>query len=574
MPEEAKKDAESKDVEMKDAKEAGKEDKKDAKKEPEKPKDPRTLLLEAISQNLKTISAGVSAGDPRVMGRVLRSFANLRRTMEPEVLKALLEEFVDASRPSKGEPKSFKGDAETFTSRSGPVVGSGPAGFYTSKYLFKKVEGPLQIDMLERLPTPFGLVRFGVAPDHPEVKNVINDFTAVAQTPNFRFFGNVEVGSGALSLPALRSMYDAVVLCTGASGERRLGIPGEDSEGVLGAPAFVKWYNGHPDYQNLKVPAAGEAAVVVGQGNVALDAARLLVRSPKELQATDMQASAVEQIAAWQAAGLRAVHVVGRRGFVQAAFTNAELRELLTCSEEVLPVVDPEELQMCRNPASEEELSKSRMKKRSLEILDKMAANFEQRSTTSKRVLQIHFLRSPVEVLSESGTVRGLRLGRTALQGEPGKQVAVPSELPALDLACGLVVRSVGFDITPFEGLPLSDRNRVPHVNGCVEPPAESQGGLYVSGWVKRGPQGIIASNIGDAQETASKIVMDAQGKPAKAWPADPLLEALGASGARVVEFRDWQTLEAEELRRGQEMGKAAAKFTSVPHMLQFLGKA
>ncbi|CAE7237783.1 fdxr [Symbiodinium microadriaticum] len=294
MPEEAKKEAESKDVEMKDAKE-------DEKKEPEKPKDPRTLLLEALSQNLKTIAAagrsGVSAGDPRVMGRVLRSLASLRRKMEPEVLKALLEEFVDASRPSK-------------------IVGSGPAGFYTSKYLFKKkADGPLQIDMrspqFERLPTPFGLVRFGVAPDHPEVKNVINDFTDVAQTPNFRFFGNVEVGKGSLSLEAMRKMYDAVVLCTGASGERRLGIPGEDCEGVVGAPAFVKWYNGHPDYQNLKVPAAGEAAVVVGQGNVALDVARLLVRSPKELHATDMEAAAVEQIAAWQAAGLRSVHIVG-----------------------------------------------------------------------------------------------------------------------------------------------------------------------------------------------------------------------------------------------------------------------
>mmetsp|Transcript_4264 Transcript_4264/g.7708 ORF Transcript_4264/g.7708 Transcript_4264/m.7708 type:complete len:488 (+) Transcript_4264:1-1464(+) len=454
------------------------------------------------------------------------------------------------------------------------VVGSGPAGFYTSKYLFKKADGPMKVDMFERLPTPFGLVRFGVAPDHPEVKNVINDFTTVAQMPNFRFFGNVEVGSGSVSLSALRSMYDAVVLCTGASGERRLGIPGEDAEGVLGAPAFVKWYNGHPDYQDLKVPAAGEAAVVIGQGNVALDVARLLVRSPKELQATDMEARAVEQIASWQAAGLRSVHVVGRRGFVQAAFTNAELRELLTCSEEVLPVVDPEELAMCRNVASEEELSKSRLKKRSLEILEKMAANFADRKTTSKRVLQIHFLRSPLEAVAESGTLQALRLGRTELRGEAGNQVAAVTDKPPLEIACGLVVRSVGFDITPFEGLPLNDRHRVPHVNGCVEPPTEGMGGLYVSGWVKRGPQGIIASNIGDAQETASKILMDAKHQAAKAWSSDPLQEALAAAGAPVLEFRDWQTLEKEEHRRGQAMGKSAKKFTDVPEMLQFLTTA
>ena len=450
------------------------------------------------------------------------------------------------------------------------VVGSGPAGFYTSKYLFKKAgDGAMKIDMFERLPTPFGLVRFGVAPDHPEVKNVINDFGAVAEMPNFRYFGNVEVGTQP-SLEALRKMYDAVVLCTGASGERLLGIPGEESLGVLGAPAFVKWYNGHPDYKALKLPhSAGESAVVLGQGNVALDVARLLVRSPKELDTTDMERDAVNQIAAWQQKGLRTVHIVGRRGFVQAAFTNAELRELLTCSEEVLPVVDPDELALCRNPASEEELSKSRMKKRSVDILEKMAANFADVETTNKRVLRLHFLRSPQEVLSD-GELRGIRLARMQLQGEAGRQVAASSSDPALDISCGLVVRSVGFDILPFHGLPLKS-NRVPHTQGCVEQSSEDLGGLYVSGWLKRGPQGIIASNIGDAQETAAKLWNDLQSQSAKASPESFVTSLLSENA--VVGFQDWKRLEAEELRCGQEMGKAAAKFTQVPEMLKFLGK-
>mmetsp|Transcript_96132 Transcript_96132/g.170598 ORF Transcript_96132/g.170598 Transcript_96132/m.170598 type:complete len:476 (+) Transcript_96132:63-1490(+) len=452
------------------------------------------------------------------------------------------------------------------------VVGSGPAGFYTAKYLLKKAGEDVKIDMFERLPTPFGLVRFGVAPDHPEVKNVINDFTAVAETPGFRFFGNTQVGSNGLSLASLRSLYDAVVLCTGAEGERHLGIPGESLSGVVGAPAFVKWYNSHPDYTNVEVPDPGEAAVVLGQGNVALDVARLLVRSPADLQKTDMDASAVQKIAGWQKAGLRTVHVVGRRGFVQAAFTNAELRELLTCSDEVLPIVDPEELTLCRNPASEEELSKSRMKKRSLDILEKMAANFAERESTSKRILRLHFLRSPVEVSPKQNAVAGIRLGRTELQGEPGKQVAAKPAVPDdLDIACGLVVRSVGFDLTPFEGLPLNERNRVPHTNGRVESPG-STGGLYVSGWVKRGPTGVVASNIPDAQETAARVLADLAQHSSKDWSEEKIAAAMECTGP-TVSFQDWQKLQEEELQRGQSMGKLAAKLTDVEEMLRILGK-
>lgn len=440
----------------------------------------------------------------------------------------------------------------------------------------KAGSGELRVDMFERLPTPFGLVRFGVAPDHPEVKNVIKDFTEVAASPAFRFFGNVEVGRD-VPLEKLRSMYDAVVMCHGAQGEKHLGIPGEDLEGVVGAPAFVKWYNGHPDHAALETRAPGEAAVVLGQGNVALDIARILARGPQELVPTDIDARALARIGEWQRQGLRTVHLVGRRGFVQAAFTNAELRELLTISEEVLPVVDPEELALCQNDASKEELGKSRMKKRSLDILEKMAANFAQRESTSKRVIWLRFLRSPTAVLpAADGGVGGVRLERTELQGAPGSQRAVPAASGAAeDVPCGLVLRSVGFDLTPLEGLPLDEKRRVPHEHGRVEPPCAAAeagaGGLYVSGWAKRGPQGIIASNVADARETAASVLKDLVQLGAPARAAAGPEAALDAAGVRPVSFEDWRRLEAEELRRGAAGGRSAAKLTDVDEMLRLL---
>lgn len=454
------------------------------------------------------------------------------------------------------------------------VIGSGPSAFYTTKYFFKQAGtgGKVKVDMFERLPVPYGLVRFGVAPDHPEVKNVKNDFAEVATTPGFRFHGNVEVGSD-VTLADLRSAYDAVVVCTGAEGERTLGIPGEESHGVIGAPAFVKWYNGHPDFVHLQPRAPGEAAVVLGQGNVALDVARLLVSSPKRLRQTDMYPGAVDRIAEWQQNGLRTVHLVGRRGFVQAAFTNAELRELTKCDDEVLPIVDPAELALCRNPASEQELTKNRAKKRSVDILQKMADNFAQKDTTSKRIIWLRFLWSPSQVAASSDGVTSVRLDRTELSGEAGSQKAAKAKSGEFqDVPCGLVVRSVGFDITPLNGggLPL-ENGRVPHTHGRVVAPDSSTGGLYVSGWVKRGPQGIIASNIADAQETSACLWKDLTDTGSSRAKPEDVEAQLGATGKRLVSFDDWRRIEAEELRLGESDGCPAVKLTEVSKMLNVL---
>jgi NADPH-dependent glutamate synthase beta subunit-like oxidoreductase len=292
---------------------------------------------------------------------------------------------------------------------------------------------------------------------------------------------------------------------------------------------------------------------------------------------TDIHEPALDKVAEWQKSGLKTVHVVGRRGFVQAAFTNAELRELLTFDDDVLAVVDPAELALCRNPASETELSKNRAKKRAVSILDKMAENFAEKDTTNKRVLWLRFLWSPSAVLAGGmwSPVAGVRLDRTELTGEPGKQKAESaSSEEYVDVECNVVVRSVGFDINPFEGLAL-ENGRVPHENGRVSAPMVEMGGLYVSGWVKRGPTGKIASNIEDAQETAQCVLKDlvARDEADNMCTADvgPLEARLQESAKRVVSFEDWRYIEDEEQRLGEAAGRVAVKFTDVPEMLRLL---
>mmetsp|Transcript_31481 Transcript_31481/g.83937 ORF Transcript_31481/g.83937 Transcript_31481/m.83937 type:complete len:504 (-) Transcript_31481:322-1833(-) len=454
------------------------------------------------------------------------------------------------------------------------VVGSGPAGFYTSKYMMRHSSQP-HVDMFERLPTPFGLVRFGVAPDHPEVKNVTNDFTDVAASPRFRFFGNVEIGRD-LTLSDLQKSYDAVVICVGAQGERLMDIPGEGLRGVAGGPEFVKWYNSHPDHVGLELPGPGDTAVVVGQGNVALDIARVLARAPSDLSGTDINPRALRQIGIWQQRGLHTVHVVGRRGFVQAAFTNKELRELTTLTD-VLPVVDPVELELCRNAASLQELAKDRAKKRSVPILDKMAENFALRASTSKRVIWLRFLLSPSEILDTgAGSVAGMRFDRNELKGEVGRQVA--SRLaPTVSetLPCGLIVRSVGFQLTQLDGLPLNGQGRVNHRAGLVEQPgiSPSSAALFVSGWHKNGPTGVIATNIPDSQETAASVLGDLSRRQSHACP-ETVEQTLKQRGINVVTFQDWKAVEAEELRRGAEDQKVALRLTDASEMLRLVENA
>lgn len=462
------------------------------------------------------------------------------------------------------------------------VVGAGPSGFYATKYLLKEHSG-VCVDMLEALPTPFGLVRSGVAPDHPEVKSVINDFNKVALDERFRFLGNVHVGED-VTLGELQQHYHAVVLAYGAAGDRKLHIPGESLDGVMAARSFVNWYNGHPSFRDLKLDLTQtETAVVVGHGNVAVDCARILTKNVEELATTDIAAHAIEAL---RKSKIKKVLIVGRRGSAQAAFTMKELREL-TKLDGVKCVVDPEDLMNSRTPASEQEVIEQRARKRMNDVLSKAAEQFKA-AKDAKRIVQIKFLSSPIEILSEEKNllqVGAIRVERTRLEGMPNQQRAVGSGKYE-DIQCGLVLRSIGYKSCPIDAdIPFdtsrcvvsNDQGRV--VDGFNVGENHTVAGLYCTGWVKRGPTGIIGTNIMDARETVSCILEDfAAGKclnhadeNVKGLEAVELLIKMRHPDKQVIQWADFERLNAEESRRGKIVGKPREKITSVDEMLEFV---
>ncbi|CEM38011.1 unnamed protein product [Vitrella brassicaformis CCMP3155] len=468
------------------------------------------------------------------------------------------------------------------------IVGAGPAGFYTAKYLLKKEE-MMQIDIIEKLPMPGGLVRYGVAPDHPEVKNVMNDFEEVMNNPRVRYFGNIELQK-EVGINQLREWYHVVVLAYGCQKDKMLGLDGEDLEGVLSARRFVFWYNGHPEAFSVQPDlTSSEEAVVIGHGNVALDCARVLTRKISELEKTDI--SDLAESALRQSA-IRWVHVVGRRGVVQAAWTNKELREL-TQLDGVLPIVDPAEYEANMNDASKKEMEGNRGKQRMMPIIETMMKNWDRREITDKKIIQLRFLTSPVRITphaAEPWRADGIELRRNRLEGEPGRQRAVPLDGPDAEpeyVQSNLIIKSVGFKHDAVPGLILSEEDgSVCHHEGRVElayqSPFQIIGGLYVAGWLKRGPKGVIASNIPDAMETANTILKDL-------WARERIYISFRSKGRegvvekvvedlriprRIVTDKDYFQTKNEEIRRGIERGKTASKFLRIKDMIQFLDKS
>lgn len=443
------------------------------------------------------------------------------------------------------------------------IVGSGPSGFYAAEALFRS-ELVVRVDMFDRLPTPFGLVRGGVAPDHAKIKAVAVKFTKLAQDERFRFLGNVNLGSD-VTLDELRRFYDAVVLTTGAESDRRLGVPGEDLAGSHTATEFVGWYNGHPDYRAREFDLSQEVAVVVGQGNVAMDVSRVLSKTVDELAKTDMAEHALDALASSK---VREVHLVGRRGPVQAKFTPPEIREmgeLADCD----PVVDAADLEL--NAASRAELEDIHNKelRENFEILRSFAA---RGAGTRKKRFVVHFYKSPVEL--RGGTrVESLLLGKNRLEGEPGSQSAKDTG-EREELACGLVFRSVGYRGVAIPGVPFDERKAVvPNDGGRVLEDGVVLPGLYVAGWIKRGPSGVIGTNKPCAVETAKALVDDvATLAPCEVPETDALVELLSSRGVRVVSFADWQKIDAVEVERGKAKGKPREKIVSVEEMLAVLG--
>ncbi|CAM9273358.1 unnamed protein product [Chrysoparadoxa australica] len=454
------------------------------------------------------------------------------------------------------------------------VVGSGPAGFYTTKYLLKEhslaKHGPLSVNIVESLPTPYGLVRSGVAPDHQEVKAVVNDFAAVAEDPRVQFLGNVEVGKD-VNLDELMECYHMVVLAYGAAGDRALNIPGAESNGVISARAFVGWYNGHPSARVLTRPisealSSHDTVVVVGVGNVALDCARILVKSQgHELQGTDISD---EALAVMKESGVKRVVVLGRRGHVQAAFTIKELRELLNLG----CVVHPEELKLGKTEASLKELAQLRPKKRMDALLSKHTGGPDDDSIQQASVSsELRFLASPIEILAQDGHVVGVKVERNTLEGEPFTQKAIGTgNMEVID--CGLVIASVGYKGHPVDGLPFHETKGIAlNEHGRVI----GKPGLYCAGWLKRGPSGIIGTNIVDAKGTVSSIVEDVESGAMDSLdlPKDGMKGLLHKlEYKKKTDVVDWQgakRIETEEARLGGLAGKVKLKLSKVEELLQ-----
>ncbi|KAM7276195.1 hypothetical protein ACFE04_018061 [Oxalis oulophora] len=455
------------------------------------------------------------------------------------------------------------------------VVGSGPAGFYTAEKMLKAHEGS-QVDIIDRLPTPFGLVRSGVAPDHPETKIVVNQFTRVAQRERCSFFGNVDVGS-SVSLSELRQLYHVVVLAYGAESDRAFGIPGEDLKGIHSAREFVWWYNGHPDGRNLNPDLKRtDTAVILGQGNVALDVARVLLRPSVELATTDIASYA---LAALEESSIRKVYLVGRRGPVQAACTAKELREVLGIKNLYIHI---HEADLHTTPADEEEMKNSRIQKRVYELLSK-AVKAGTNPSPDQRELHFVFFRKPdrfQESEERTGHVGGIHFEKTVLEGEAGKRRAVGTG-EFEDVNCGMVLKSIGYKSVPIDGLPFDyQKGVVPNMCGRVlrdasGEPSQSENGLYVCGWLKRGPTGIVATNLYCAEETVACILHDLQQGALASASSLPkpgregLAQLLEDRNVKVIPFTGWEKIDSEEKRLGGLRNKPREKFTTREEMLK-----
>jgi ferredoxin--NADP+ reductase len=431
------------------------------------------------------------------------------------------------------------------------IVGSGPAGFYAADFLLK---AGLSVDLYERLPAPFGLVRYGVAPDHQTIKRVAAAFERTAKQPGFRFRGHVEIGRD-LALEELRRAYHAVVLAYGASADRRLDVPGEDSAGSHAATAFVAWYNGHPEHQDDDYDFSNERAVVVGIGNVALDVARILVRPPAELAVTDITERALEAL---RTSRIREVVLLGRRGPAEAAFDQGELADIVA-----LPGV---EVIVEGDVSFEVPEGADAAVRKNVEYL----ATLPRKPTaTAERRLCLRFLASPCEIVEEAGRVRALVFEDNELVVEHGR-VSARGTGQKHELTTGLVVRSIGYQGRPMPGAPFDvKRGIVPNLAGRVlTSDATPAPGLYVTGWIRRGPTGLIGTNKACAKETVDHLLADLGTLPAPTLEPAALDGLLAERGVSVVGYDGWHALDAAETARGASKGKVREKFTTVAEML------
>lgn len=438
------------------------------------------------------------------------------------------------------------------------IIGAGPAGFYTAEHLQKRTAGGVHVDMFDRLPTPYGLVRGGVAPDHQKIKSVTKIYDRIASHHDFRYFGGVEIGLD-VAFSELAPLYDAVVVTIGAPNDRQMGIEGEDLPGSLSATDFVGWYNGHPDRRDLAVDLSVEHAVVVGNGNVAIDVARILVRDVNELKDTDIAQHALDAL---RESSVRSVTMLGRRGPAQAAFTPKELRELGELQGVTL-VVDPDDL-IGLDPAHAEDEDSRRV----LEALHEVAG---RTVTPGERQIMLRFLTSPV-ALTGSQHVEAVTVVRNELVTDGGVARAVATD-DTSTLQAGLVLRAVGYRGQELPGLPFDGRRGViPNDQGRVIDPrsGETVVGVYVAGWIKRGPQGVIGTNKQDAGETVGTLLEDfAAGRLFLSDADSTYVSRLVAERTPHVDWDGWKAIDQAEVAAGASSGRPRIKITDRDDMLR-----
>ena len=446
------------------------------------------------------------------------------------------------------------------------IIGSGPAGFYTVSNFLKQKGLAVEFDMYDRLPTPFGLVRAGVAPDHQKDKSVQRAYDKSAQNPNFRFYGNVEYGTD-ISLADLQRHYHQVIFTTGAPFDRSLGVPGEDLPGSFSATEFVAWYNGHPDFVDREFDLTQENVAIVGIGNVAMDVARILCKTHDELAVTDIADHALQAL---QASQVKNVYILGRRGPAQAAFTPPEIREMGEFADADVTVPADE----AKLDAASQRMLDAGDDKNAVKNVEKIQEYANRKIAGKSRLLTIRFLVSPTELIGDNGRVAGIKLVKNELVESDDGAIRPRATGMTETIPVGLVFRSVGYKGNPLPGIPyheswgtiLNEAGRV------VDDGGDPVIGLYTAGWIKRGPTGVIGTNKTCAQETVGCMVEDlAAGRVNE--PEDPSVAGAAALVAKVtddaVSYEQWLKIDAREVADGEAQGRPRVKITRVAEMLQ-----
>ena len=447
------------------------------------------------------------------------------------------------------------------------IIGAGPAGFYAADTLLKQRDIVLTIDIFNRFPTPFGLVRDGVAPDHQSIKAVIRVFDKILVDPRVHFFGNVTYGVD-IHHKELKRFYDQIIYAVGAQADRRMGIPGEQLPNTFPAISFVGWYNGHPDYRDLPIDLSCERAVVVGNGNVAMDVARILVMPPDTLLKTDIADHALEKL---RESKIREVVVLGRRGAAQASFTTPEIKELGKL-EGVNLIINPHNIEL--DPASLVEIEEDRTAKANLECLHEYATRTEH---TAPRRITMRFLASPVEIVGVNGRMTAVRIEHNELVVDANGGLRSKGAGTFEIIEAGLVMRSIGYRSVPIEGVPFDHAtSTINNIAGQVVHPntGEAVPGEYVVGWAKRGPTGLIGNNKPDSAATVEAMLADLpvlQGISDDHRAQSQIEAFLRERGVDYVTYQDWKMLDQYEIACGVKQGRPRVKVTTVPEMMAII---